>query len=294
MGQNPYPVELQAGDDKGPVIYAGDLTFKDPSNQPGGGFTAVTVTDADSPFTAEAGQLLVCENETGTMTITLPETPAPGSQVAVWGAEVADGIVIGSDEGIDGEDTVTLTDEFAVLVVAYSGPDRGWATLAQGVPGAGGGGLPTAWTINDPDDGDLNANGGTLLMNGGPIDLGGGEIENVNQVLTNTVLSSQGLTSALSTATFVSGVGNNPMASDGCLYVPFTSDGSSNDATLEIELSPDGTTYSAVGTVSVAAGINTVGAVTLVQSIWIPGLWFVRLTAVHGTIGTATFTGLAT
>lgn len=36
MGQNPYPVEI-AGPGGGPVKTAGDLTFTDPGNQPGGG-----------------------------------------------------------------------------------------------------------------------------------------------------------------------------------------------------------------------------------------------------------------
>lgn len=36
MGQNPYPVEIAAAGG-GPVKTAGDLTFTDPGNQPGGG-----------------------------------------------------------------------------------------------------------------------------------------------------------------------------------------------------------------------------------------------------------------
>lgn len=40
MGQNPYPVEI-AGPGGGPVKTAGDLTFTDPGNQPGGGSSAV-------------------------------------------------------------------------------------------------------------------------------------------------------------------------------------------------------------------------------------------------------------
>lgn len=39
MGQNPYPVEI-AGPGGGPVKTAGDLTFTDPGNQPGGGSSA--------------------------------------------------------------------------------------------------------------------------------------------------------------------------------------------------------------------------------------------------------------
>lgn len=40
--------------------------------------------------------------------------------------------------------------------------------------GGGGGGLPTGWTINDPSDGDLNANNGALFLGNGGIDAGDG------------------------------------------------------------------------------------------------------------------------
>jgi hypothetical protein len=42
MGQNPYPVEI-ADSGGGPVKTAGDLTFTDPGNQPGGSMTPVGV-----------------------------------------------------------------------------------------------------------------------------------------------------------------------------------------------------------------------------------------------------------
>lgn len=60
MGQNPYPIEIQAGDDKGPVVFGGDATFTDPDNQPGGGGLPTGWTeDASNPanVSTEGGTL---------------------------------------------------------------------------------------------------------------------------------------------------------------------------------------------------------------------------------------------
>ena len=156
---------------------------------------------------------------------------------------------------------------------------------------AGDGSLPDGWTVNDPASGILNANGGGLVLGGGGLDLGGGNITSVADVDTATVHSNPNPSGALPTGTYVSGTANVLQGSDGTIFVPFTTDATLNDATLQVEISPDGTTFSTVGTYFVAAAINTVGAVTLIAALPIPGGWHVRLTAAHCTIGTATFTG---
>jgi hypothetical protein len=46
VGQNPYPVEI-ADSGGGPVKTAGDLTFTDPGNQPGGSVPALPVADPE-------------------------------------------------------------------------------------------------------------------------------------------------------------------------------------------------------------------------------------------------------
>lgn len=171
MGQNPYPVELQAGDDKGPVIYAGDLTFKDPSNQPGGGgFSPVAVTSDLSPFAASPGDLIVCDTTDGPIEVDLPVTPPDGSEVAVWVIDASNQVsVIGP---INGGSEVDLNDQYAQLVVVYVADDDVWAVLSEGVPGAGGGGLPTGWTEDDSDPATVSTNGGELLGDNGVASFG--------------------------------------------------------------------------------------------------------------------------
>jgi hypothetical protein len=60
MGQNPYPVEI-AGTGGGPVKTAGDLTFTDPGNQPGGSMPSWwTIVDTPGSESATlAGRLIV-------------------------------------------------------------------------------------------------------------------------------------------------------------------------------------------------------------------------------------------
>ena len=91
---------------------------------------------------------------------------------------------------------------------------------------------------------------------------------------------------ALPTVTLTSTTGAQvSTARDVTLYVPLTGDATNNAATCAIALSPDNTTYTTVGTVSLAAAVNNTGAVVLVESVRVPAGWYVKLTTSHMAIG---------
>lgn len=70
---------------------------------------------------------------------------------------------------------------------------------------------------------------------------------------------------------------------------PCTTSGTNATASLKVELSPDGSTYSELITVSIAAAINNLGAATLPVSVRVPAGWYVKLTSTNATIGVTTY-----
>jgi len=94
---------------------------------------------------------------------------------------------------------------------------------------------------------------------------------------------------ALTTTTFTSGTGvQASTARQTTVYVVGTGDATGNTGTVTVQLSPDGTTYSTVHTVSIAAALNTLGALGLPITLVVPQSWYVKLTTAHTTLGTAT------
>jgi hypothetical protein len=92
------------------------------------------------------------------------------------------------------------------------------------------------------------------------------------------------------TLTVSSGVGTQiDTTRDAETITPFTGDGTNNAATCAIALSPDNVTYSLLDTLSIAAAVNLTGVLALSVNIRVPGGWYLKLTAVHGTIGTTTY-----
>jgi hypothetical protein len=67
-------------------------------------------------------------------------------------------------------------------------------------------------------------------------------------------------------------------ARDVTIVVEVTSDGTNNAGTCAIAISPDNVTYSTVGTVSVPAGVNNLGAVVEVVPVPLPKDWYIKLT----------------
>ena len=95
---------------------------------------------------------------------------------------------------------------------------------------------------------------------------------------------------ALPTVTLSSGTGAQVSTTrDAETVTPFTGDGTNNAATCAIALSPDNVTYSTLDTLSIAAGLNVLGALALSANVRVPAGWYLKLTAAHGTIGTTTY-----
>lgn len=72
-------------------------------------------------------------------------------------------------------------------------------------------------------------------------------------------------------------------------YSVFTGDATNNVATCTVALSPDNSTFSNVAVLSLAAAVNTIGAVAIPITVDVPQGWYVKYTSVHGTAGTVTY-----
>lgn len=95
---------------------------------------------------------------------------------------------------------------------------------------------------------------------------------------------------ALPTQTLASGTGAQVSTTrDVETVTPFSGDGTNNAATCAIALSSDNTTYSTLATISIAAALNLTGVLTDNVNLRVPAGWYIKLTAVHGTLGTTTY-----
>jgi hypothetical protein len=108
--------------------------------------------------------------------------------------------------------------------------------------------------------------------------------DSTNQPASNQNAVTSGTLVSLSA--WVSGTAKqNPNAYATTVVVATTGDATNNAATVAIALSPDNTTFTTVGTVSIAAGINNLGALTVLNSILLPTSWWIKLTiGAHATV----------
>jgi hypothetical protein len=95
---------------------------------------------------------------------------------------------------------------------------------------------------------------------------------------------------ALPTAAFVSGAGLQVDPNyDRRVTIPVTYDASAADATCKVEISPDGVTYSTLVTVTIPHATLPAAGLILPLHVTLPAGWYAKLTAVHATLGTATY-----
>lgn len=121
---NPYPIEIQAGDDQGPVVFVGEATFTDSGNQPGGGSVPVVVT---FPIGLNASP-----DPTPVTGVVLAQSTDPESGAVVFSGYLAGASVVA--EGlIDGDGNFTDGNAW------YIGPGDGPVLYAysSGTVGAG-------------------------------------------------------------------------------------------------------------------------------------------------------------
>jgi len=115
--------------------------------------------------------------------------------------------------------------------------------------------------------------------------------DNATDRLDGTLVTYNPITSgALPTATLSSGTGAQISTSrDTNVAVLYTLDATNNIATVKIELSPDGTTYTSLGTISFAAAVNNTGAIAELATFKVPAAWYVKVTVVHAAITSTTY-----
>lgn len=113
-----------------------------------------------------------------------------------------------------------------------------------------------------------------------------GELPRLSQVSPLFTIAS----GALPTVQCVTGTGRQvSLTRDVDTYTPVTYNSLiSTSATLKIELSPDGSTYSILGTVSKPVGVAFAGEVG-VEHVRVPAGWFIRLTATQAVLGVTTY-----
>jgi hypothetical protein len=70
----------------------------------------------------------------------------------------------------------------------------------------------------------------------------------------------------------------NPVARDITAYVEVVGDGTNNAGTCAIAISPDNSTYTTLGTVAIAAGINNLGVLSVPVPVRLPNGWYIKLT----------------
>ena len=68
-----------------------------------------------------------------------------------------------------------------------------------------------------------------------------------------------------------------------------TNDGTNNEATCKIELSPDNSTFSTLATISYAAAVNNTGAIVYLQTVPVPAGWYIKVTVAHAAITSTTY-----
>jgi hypothetical protein len=66
-------------------------------------------------------------------------------------------------------------------------------------------------------------------------------------------------------------------------------DGTNNLASCVIAISPDNVTYTTLATPSVAAAINTSGAITVASMVTLPQGWYIKLTLTHTTVAASIY-----
>jgi hypothetical protein len=92
------------------------------------------------------------------------------------------------------------------------------------------------------------------------------------------------------TGAWVSGTAKvNPTTRDITVYVEIVGDATNNAASCVIALSPDNSTFTTVGTPSLAAAVNNTGAITQVVPVRLPNGWYLKLTLVRVTVAASIY-----
>jgi hypothetical protein len=140
----------------------------------------------------------------------------------------------------------------------------------------------TQYAAHFTDDNGANRLDGTLSITDAAA-AAGTDFALLNQ-LTSALTVTSGALPQLAAA-WVSGTAKvNPVARQIVIPLAITGDATNNVATCAVAISADDSTYTTVATVSIAAAVNNVGALTLLSSVTLPAGWFIKLTLSHTTV----------
>jgi hypothetical protein len=92
------------------------------------------------------------------------------------------------------------------------------------------------------------------------------------------------------TGAWVSGTAKvNPVARQITVFVESVFDATNNAASVVIAVSPDNSTFTTVGTPSLAAAVNNTGAVTVLNAVTLPQGWYIKLTLTHAAVAASIY-----
>jgi hypothetical protein len=92
------------------------------------------------------------------------------------------------------------------------------------------------------------------------------------------------------TGAWVSGTAKvNPVARQITVFVESVFDATNNVASVVIAISPDNSTFTTVGTPSLAAAVNNTGAVTVLNAVTLPQGWYIKLTLTHAAVAASIY-----
>lgn len=115
--------------------------------------------------------------------------------------------------------------------------------------------------------------------------------DNGTDRLDGTLVTYNPLTSgALPTVSLSSGVaGQVSTTRNVTAAMLVTFDATNNVASVKVELSPDNSTFTSLGTASIAAAVNNTGAIANLITVPVPAGWWVKVTLVHATLTSTTY-----
>ncbi|HMC69890.1 MAG TPA: hypothetical protein VKJ07_12115, partial [Mycobacteriales bacterium] len=73
------------------------------------------------------------------------------------------------------------------------------------------------------------------------------------------------------------------------INVEFVTDATNALASCAIAISPDNSTYTTIGTATLAAALNNLGAVKFVVPVHLPAAWWIKLTFAQGTVAASIY-----
>lgn len=102
----------------------------------GGGLLPVFVTNAESPYSANAGELVICDSSGGAITVTLPAAPDDLDRISIYGGASANTYNV--TVGRNGNEIIGAAEDFVIdqawgeVDLAFNNGDSDWQGAVRG------------------------------------------------------------------------------------------------------------------------------------------------------------------